>query len=358
MKHIVPLLLIFAFACKEKQPKPDLEGMYFPNSEWTSVTPSDVNWNSDSLPSLYTMLEANGTRAFIVLKNGRIVIEKYWGKNLLNNADFDVNSQWYWASAGKTLTAMLVGIAQQQGHLSLDDISSKYLGDHWSSLALNKEELITVRHHLTMTTGLDYTVANLDCTDSVCLQYKVDAGKQWYYHNAPYTLLEKVVSIATGINYNVYTDQSIESKIGMNGSWQKLDYNNVYFSTARDAARFGLLLLNGGHWDGVAVLDDQEYFNQMVNSSQNLNLSYGYLTWLNGKSSIIVPGIPSVFNYSLSPSAPTSLFAALGKNGQFIDVIPELDVVVIRMGENPDQSAVPILFHDKIWQMLYHVIPW
>jgi len=76
------------------------------------------------LENLFNYLESNKTRAFIVLKEGRIVIEEYFGDNINGTSDFDRNSQWYWASAGKTLTATLVGIAQQDGFLNIENPTS------------------------------------------------------------------------------------------------------------------------------------------------------------------------------------------------------------------------------------------
>lgn len=207
-----------------------------------------------------------------------------------------------------------------------------------------------------MTTGLDYTTGDLDCTDPACLHYKADAGTQWYYHNAPYTLLESVVSAAANKSYQSFTDEKVKSRIGMNGSWLPLGANNVFWSDARSAARFGLLLLGKGNWANDQIMTDQNYFNAMINSSQSLNPSYGYLTWLNGKSSIIFPGIPISFSLPLSANAPTDLFAAMGKNGQFIDVVPSQNLVVIRMGEAPDNSLVPVVFHDNMWKKINAVI--
>ena len=90
----------------------------------------------------------------------------------------------------------------------------------------------------------------------------------------------------------------------------------------------------------------------MVNSSQDLNPSYGYLWWLNGKKAITYPGLSTSFNTSLAPNAPADLFAAMGKNGQFIDIVPSENLVVIRFGESPDGSLVPVAFHDEMWQKL------
>lgn len=207
-----------------------------------------------------------------------------------------------------------------------------------------------------MTTGLDYSVEDLDCTDSTCLQYKADAGTQWYYHNAPYTLLDGVLVAASGMSFDEFTDEKVEAMIGSDGDWKVSGDNHVYWSTARDAARFGLLLLNGGYWNGQAVLADEEYFVDMCSSSQNLNPSYGYLTWLNAQESIVFPGLATSFSTSLSDDAPDDLFAAMGKNGQFIDVIPSKKIVVIRMGEAPDDSLVPTVFHNNMWEKINAVI--
>ena len=95
----------------------------------------------------------------------------------------------------------------------------------------------------------------------------------------------------------------------------------------------------------------------MVNTSQNLNLSYGYLTWLNGKASAMVPGLQTVVNQFLTPSAPADMFAAMGKNGQIINVVPGKGLVVVRMGDAPNTASVPLTFHANMWKGLNKVIP-
>lgn len=338
---------------------PVQQELYFPpisSNNWENLSMEALDWNIAKLDNLYNFLRESDTRAFLVLKDGKIVIEKYWGNTILNVGQFNETSNWYWASAGKTLTSFLVGIAEQEGLLTIDDKTSAYLGENWSDLPLEKENLILVKHQLSMTTGLDYKVPNLNCTDKTCLKYKADAGKQWFYHNAPYTLLENIVSFVAGINYNKFTEERVETEIGMNGTWRASGDNNVYWSTARDAARFGLLLLNKGKWDDCVALVGEDYYHAMINSSQNLNSSYGYLIWLNGKSSIVLPGLFSSFNGPLSEDAPEDLFAAIGKNGQFIDVVPSKGIVVIRMGDAPGNLLVPTVFHNDMWVKLNAVI--
>ena len=363
MKYLILILYVFLLACSKDDDNTishhEESTLYFPplnSDEWESTSPSELGWNTSELTELLTYLESYNTRAFIILKDGKIVIEEYFGNNITGSTPFNKNTLWYWASAGKTLTATLVGIAQQDEFLNIQNSTSDYLGNHWTNLPLEKEQMITVKNQLTMTTGLDYDVSDLDCTLASCLNYRSDAGQQWFYHNAPYTLLEKVVENATGIDYNDYTDQKIESAIGMNGQWISQGYNNVYWSTARDMARFGLLILNKGKWNETKVLSDEDYYNQMISSSQNINSSYGYLWWLNGEESIIFPGLSYTFNKSLSENAPNDLFAGMGKNGQFIEIVPSKNLVIIRMGEAPDDSLVPISFHNEMWEKINLVI--
>jgi len=349
------LLLLVSSCNKEKS---ETAGLYFPSAsgtEWESVTPGSLGWNTAALTDLYTFLDTSNSKAFIVLKDGRIVIEKYFGKQLDGSA-FTSSSYWYWASAGKTMTAFLTGIAQQQGYLSISDHTSKYLGNGWSSMTTAQEGSITIRNQLSMTTGLDDGVTDNHCTDPSCLKYLAEPGTRWAYHNAPYTLLDGVIENSTGQSFTTYFNAQLRDKIGMDGFWIYVDYDHVYYSTARSFARFGLLLLGRGTWDKTPVLEDNEYFNDMTNTSQALNQSYGYLTWLNGKGSYMVPGYQIVIPSDLTPNAPDDMFAAMGKNGQIINVVPSENLVVVRMGDTPDGTFVPMTFQNNIWKYLDAVI--
>ena len=324
------------------------QNLYFPpvaGNEWETMSPSELGWCQDRIDSLYDLLDENNTKAFIILKDGKIVLEKYFGT-------FRQDSIWYWASAGKSLTSCLVGIAAQEGLLSLSDTTSKYLGEGWTACTPQQEDKITIRHQLTMTTGLDDKVPENYCTLDTCLLYKSDAGTRWAYHNAPYTLLDGVVEAATGQNLNAWFQQKIRVATGINGIFLPSGYNNIFWSKPRSMARFGLMILNKGNWDGTQILTDTSFFNAMVNTSQDLNLSYGYLWWLNGKASYMLPTLQLVFPGSLMPNAPDDMFSALGKNGQYINVVPSQNLILIRMGNAPDGSEVPVALNDKIWEYI------
>jgi CubicO group peptidase (beta-lactamase class C family) len=143
----------------------------------------------------------------------------------------------------------------------------------------------------------------------------------------------------------------------MKGLWVPVGYNNVYYSNARSMARFGLLLLNKGKWDQTMILSDTTYFADQTTSSQNINLSYGYLTWLNGKASYMLPTLQNIFNGPMVPNAPAEMFSALGKNDQKIYVIPSQKLVIIRMGESAGNvELAQSSFDNELWGKLKAMI--
>lgn len=346
MKLLTPLVFALVLGANAQQ-------TYFPplvGNTWETVDPSSLGWCTDSIQPLLDFLESSNTKAFIVLKDGRIAIEHYFGT-------FTQDSLWYWASAGKSLTSFLVGKAQEEGFLDINDPSSDYLGTGWTNCTPAQEQAITVRHQLTMTTGLDDTTGDVDCTDPACLNYLADPGTRWAYHNAPYTMLDGVIEGATGQNLNAYLFNKLSLTTGLYGAYVQLDYNNVFFSKPRMMARYGLLIQEQGVWNGTTVMTDASYLQDMLAPSQSLNESYGYLWWLNGQSSFMVPGVQFQFPGMLLPNEPAEAVNALGKNGQILSVVPSQGLVMVRMGEDPGSVVpVPYLLTDEIWARLNSVL--
>lgn len=328
---------------------PGESGLYFPEpvnfAEWESADPQDLGWDSAAESELDTYLASTGTKALIILKSGRIAKETYFGT-------FTRDSLWYWASAGKTLTAFSVGLAAQEGLVDTGEATSEYLGAGWTSAPAEKEALITVGDQLRMTTGLNDLA--FDCVSPGCLQYLADAGERWAYHNGPYTLLQSVIAAAASESFTAFFNSRLRNKIGMDGLWFSTNgSNSVYFSTARSMARFGLLVLGRGSWGDTEILADGEFLGDMLSPSQSLNASYGYLWWLNGKSSYMLPASQVVFPGELMPAAPSDLLAGLGKNDQKLYVVPSLELVVVRMGEDAGENlAGPSSFDNTLWQHL------
>lgn len=344
MRTLIIALLLTATVAKAQQ-------TYFPpvvGNTWETVDPTALGWCTDQLPALNSFLQQSNTKAFIVLKDGRIAIEQYFGT-------FTQDSLWYWASAGKCLTAFLVGKAQEEGFLDIDEPSSTYLGTGWTSCTPAQEQAITIRNQLTMTTGLN-DAGELDCTEPACLTYLAEPGTRWSYHNAPYTLLDGVITGATGQTLNSYLFNKLTLTTGLQGAFVQAGSNNVFFSKARAMARFGLMAMAQGQWNGTPVMAEANYFQAMVSPSQTLNEAYGYLWWLNGQGTFMLPGPQFTFNGPLMPNAPLDAYSALGKNGQICNVSPATGLVVIRMGNLPDGLFVPNVYNDEIWQHLNAVI--
>jgi len=325
MKTCITFLLLLAIVINSQA-----QDLYFPPlelTEWETYSFEDLSWCEDAYELAATDLEALDTKAFIVLKDGKIVIEEYFN-------DFKQDSSSVWFSGAKSLMSFLTGIAQSENLLSINEPSHKYLGQGWSSLTPEQEDAINISHHLKMTTGLDFNVEDNNCTDPSCLQYLNEPDTHWYYHNGAYTKTGDILRAATGLTLNAYTRNKLHNTIGMDGFWLSTEDLNLYFSTARSMARFGLLMLNNGDWDGNSILSDKDYFSQMIKPSQDLNPAYGYLWWLNGQSQIKIPGSDIVFQGKLDENAPDDMYWAIGLQGQILGVIPSQNIVVVRMGGN------------------------
>lgn len=325
------------------------ESIYFPpdnSSEWAVKTPSELGWNVDNAELLYQFLEEKNTKGFIVLVDGRIAIEKYFNNH-------SATSPWYWASAGKTLTSTAIGIAAQENLLALDDKVSKHLGIGWTSAPVDKENMITIRHLLSMTSGLDDSLG--DGVDPSDLQYKADAGSRWAYHNV-YVKLQDVIAEASGEDWNSFFNRSLKEKIGMTGAWVANGDLNVYWSNCRSMARFGLLVSNNGSWKTTQIINS-EYLRKATSESQQLNPSYGYLWWLNGKQKYMLPQSQISFNGSIINTAPDDMFMALGRDDQKIYIVPSRKLVVIRMGASAGVSNPALSdFDEQLWSRLRAVI--
>lgn len=346
---LLPFLLVFLSNCSsDSGSNPSVEEqMYFPpndgSSTWTTKSVADLGWNQNAVQPLLDYLELKHSKSFIILVNGRIVMENYFNGHT-------ATTPWYWASAGKTLTATMTGIAQQDGFLNINDKVSDYIGTGWTNETLAKENLITNRHLLTMTSGIDDYVSGIysdDITPS-SLNYKADAGTRWAYSNV-YVKLQDVIAAASGQTWNTYFNSALRDKLGMTGTWIQSGNNSVYWSTTRSMARFGLMALNKGKWNGTQIINET-YFNQATTTSQNINLAYGYLWWLNGKASYHLPQSQLQLNGSIIPTAPNDLFMALGKNDQKIYVIPSKKMVIIRMGDAADTENLALSdFDETLW---------
>ncbi len=340
------LLFFIVLSCKKDNTSPTElhESMYFPpnsSNDWEKKSFASLGWNESAVQPLKDYLSQKNTKSFMILVNGRIVMEEYFD-------GFTANDTWQWNSAGKTLISSTIGIAQQEGLLTINQKASVYLGTGWTSESQDKENLITIRNLLTMTSGLDDTKQLVIKSN---LTYIADAGTRWAYGNV-FQVLADVVANAYHGTFEDYFNQKIKDKIGMDGNWRNGLIFNIYHSNTRSMARFGILALNHGKWKNEQIID-ATYFKEAINSSQNLNPSYGYLWWLNGKNNFKVPGSQTTYPGPLVPNAPADMYAAMGAEDQRIYIIPGKNMIVVRMGNasDPNNPSFAVSgFDNALWE--------
>ncbi len=354
MKYLTLLFIpafLFSGCSNDEEPQPvPVESMYFPSNtgtDWETKSLASLGWNESAVQPLKDYLLEKNSKSFMILVNGRIVMEEYFDGHTST-------SSWPWNSAGKTLVTTTTGIAQQEGLLNINNKVSQYLGTGWTSEPIEKENLITSKHLLTMTSGIN---DESDFVIKANLTYLEDAGVRWSYHNVFQKLMD-VVAAASSQDFETYFNAKLKSKIGMEGAWDNGVIFKIYNSNTRSMARFGLLALNKGKWVDEQIINET-FFNESVSTSQGINPAYGYLWWLNGKTSYMVPGGQTVYPGLLVPSAQTDMYAAMGAEDQRIYVIPSKNMVVIRMGnasdpENPNFALSG--FDDALWKKINAVI--
>ncbi len=327
-------------------------GLYFPplsGDTWETTTAAGAGWDPSAVSSAASWASSHRTTGLIILHRGRIMYEGYWNYGSRRFAG-DV------ASAQKSVVSILVGAARERGLLDLDDPVSQHLGDGWSK-AGPKERDISVRHLVTMTCGLDDA-----------LGFVAAPGTAWYYNNPAYHLTKQVLERAAGIPVQQFMEETLTRRTGMLATtWRDRAAMKMpdgspmtgLVMPARDMARFGLLALAGASWDGQPVLADRAYWQESISTSQGLNLSYGYLWWLNGKASHMLP-VPNPTSRpgSLIKEAPADLFAAMGAGDNRIYVLPALEAVVVRQGATANEtSAARSSFDSEFWKLLAPGVP-
>jgi CubicO group peptidase (beta-lactamase class C family) len=320
----------------------DPEEWYFPpidpeDDDWEAVPPEALGWHTAELQELLGYLGQHKTTAVVLLYKGRILAEQYW-------QGWDPHTTAKVFSVSKSVIAFLVGRAQAQGLLDIDEYVTTYLEEDWSYALKIFESKVTVRHLLTMTSGLN-----------LLLTFDGQAGTVWKYNTKAFKKLIAVLEAVTGVGIDEYTATMLYAPTGMRDtSWQQ----DKLSCSARDMARFGLMVLAGGQWDGQVLLEDPDYFAAMLDSSQELNAAYGYLWWLNGKDSWVLPDDTTGAG-PIIPSAPADLVSAQGFGDKKIYVVPSMHLVLVRHGDAAGETFEETLsgFDDTLWQLLMAAAP-
>ena len=207
-----------------------------------------------------------------------------------------------------------------------------------------QEMLLHTRHLITMTSGL---------SDRSVFQHK--PGTRWRYNTRAYARSVDVVAAAAKMDRHELTRKWLTKPIGMaDSTWvsrraigAKVGNSFGFATTARDLARFGLMVLAGGKWGDKTILGDQQYIKEATTTSQRLNPYYGYLWWVNSNANAPKQA-PSI------ATAPKDTFSAKGALNRRCFVAPGLQLVVTRLGDQPIQNNS---FDRQLWKLIMEASP-
>lgn len=323
-----------------------------PAADWANVAPSDAGLDADALAAIAETARAGESDCLVVVRDGRLVGDWQFGSTTTDAAENVF-------SATKSITSVLVGIAQADGKLSIDQPASTWITE-WKG---TPSEAITVRDLLSndsgrqWSTAIDYVqlIKAQDRTAfAVALGQDAQPGQVWAYNNSAIQTLEEVLAQATGIDVAAYAQTELFGPLGMahtamtrDGAGNPQVFQGVR-STCQDMARFGLLMLNQGRWGDRQIVPEDWVAASTGRSSTELNQAYGYLWWLNRPGTIVSPlvatgvGQPPAATGQIAPGAPEDMFWAIGLGNQIVQVDPGSRTVVVRLG--PGQRPSPPTF--------------
>jgi CubicO group peptidase (beta-lactamase class C family) len=334
--------------------------LYFPGDDWETVEPSTVCWNPEKLAVAIQFSISRKSSGVVILYRGRILAEEYQDvqpksaryQRMIHGKSVDGRLIEDVASAQKSVVSFLLGVAQEKGLVKIADPVHQHLGVGWSKAKPEQESSITIRHLITMTSGLNDK-----------LEFVTRPGTKWKYNTRAYSQCLRALEAASEKSANELTREWLTTRIGMKdsrwverpGAREGVAANRYGFATtAKDLARFGLLMHGNGRWNDQTLLSDQNYLRAATTSSQSLNPSYGFLWWLNGQKSAL-RGIRRVKG-PLIATAPNDLIGAFGALGRKCYVVPSLGLVVTRLGDSSTVVGKPS-FDNQFWRLLMEAAP-
>ncbi|MBL7898558.1 MAG: serine hydrolase [Crocinitomicaceae bacterium] len=285
------------------------------------------------------LLESLNTASFLVSYKDTLIYEEYWGEhgeNVYGNS----------FSMAKSVVAILIGVAIDEGYIkSIDEPVANYLPEFD-----DEKKNITIRHVLTMSTGLSWSESYISpFCDVAELYYDTDdrdlslnrriieeaPGEIFRYKSGDTQVLMYILAEATGKNVSEYASEKLWKPMGAESdAWWSLagDENSTekafccMYATSRDFLRLGKLVNHRGNWNGTqlvseAWMNDLCTLAPLKKGDGKPNNVYGYQYW-------IYTGMPYEVTYFR------------GMRGQYIISVPEKDLVIVRTGSKTEPNWV------------------
>ena len=297
------------------------------------------DYNTSKIPEAYVHdIERMNTIAYLIIKDDSIRHEEYWS----GYGDTSHTSSF---SMAKSFVSILVGIAIQEGKIkSLDQPVSDFLPE-FKEGANSK---VAIRHLVTMSSAVNFNESYVNPFGfaaeayygsdlrKLVFKFYVDGepGKTFDYQSGNTQLLGFILRKATGMSLAEYASEKLWIPLqAKHDAYWSLDHKDgdekaycCFNSNARDFARIGKLYLDSGRWNGTQVVPEQ-YVLESVQPAPTLddgaqNQRYGYSWWL----------LPSYKGHDI--------FYARGILGQYIIMIPDLKMIVVRLGKKRELTAI------------------
>jgi CubicO group peptidase (beta-lactamase class C family) len=270
------------------------------------------------------------TRSVLVVHKDKIVAEKY-------AEGFDKTTKFIGWSMAKSLMSSFIGVLEKEESFDIHKPAFKHLkNSNWEN---DERADITTHHLLKMTSGLDweedYTKIS-DVTKMLFLERDMvksqirnktshKAGENFVYSSGTTNVLSGIIrsQFETYQEYLDFPYEQLIDKIGMNSMLLETDMEGNYvgssyaWATARDWAKFGLLYLHEGNWNGTQIFN-KSWAEYSATPTKESNNEYGAQFWTNTDG--------------FMPDAPKDMYYADGYHGQRIFIIPSLELVIVRTG--------------------------
>jgi len=264
---------------------------------------------------------ASTTDSLLILYKGKLVYERY--------ADgWDKDTPHFMASVTKSVTSALVGIAIGEGYIK--GVDQKVLEFFPEAPKLpgweESKRDMTIEHLLTMTSGIEYDteekwdLVGPDAADHALSAFLIPQstapGTKYFYDNAAPSILLGIIARATKRGVLEYAEEKLFGPLGMTSvEWWTTPDGLPYGAfgidmTPRDMLRFGYLYLNNGRWEDKQIIPAS--YVAVTPPRSKAQKAYGYMFW----------------NFPMLPF--DSSYQANGAFGQYIEIIPEWDMVIAR----------------------------
>ncbi|MCF8351991.1 MAG: beta-lactamase family protein [Bacteroidales bacterium] len=318
---------------------------------WENVSPESQDIAAEELEGMAEYIENNnlGIHSIIIYKNGTIPFEEYYDP-------FNEFSLHNLKSTSKGIISALTGIALEEGFIdNIDESILSYLSGY--DVDTTGKSNITIRHLLTMTSGLEWNENDLNSMYTFFVNKRIvkrtldlplieEPGTTFNYNTGLTHLLSAIISEASGMSTLEFAQEYLFDPLEIENIEWDTDREGYYiggselFLTPRAMTKFGVMYLNGGEYMGRQVIPQdwvtESTKTQVEGSFFGADIKYGYLWWLD-------IGNP-LFTYLEDENR----FLAMGARGQRIFIHPELDAVVVITAEQRDESQCDILIRDYI----------